>query len=140
MLLNPHRSKNTFKQNTITFKVFVLWLRNQHYYTHNAIEIKMKYRDLPYYKASGHCEYNLNENKHENHTNCLHTCTFRKWTITWSLFVLSSHTKCWLIHHSMVFTAIYSSHDSDAIKNGRPTLDCTSVKKTSRRSSLLRTK
>jgi len=74
---------------TLTFKVFVLWLCNQHYYT---------YRDLPYYediRAKTHRECILYENKHENHTNYLHT--FRKWSITWSYFVLSGRTKCWLI-------------------------------------------
>jgi len=42
---------NTRKQSAVTFEVFVLWLRNQHYYTHDAIGIKMTHRDLPYYKG-----------------------------------------------------------------------------------------
>jgi len=43
---------NTRKQNAVTFKVFVLWLRNRHYYTHDVIGIKMTHRDLPV-KVSG---------------------------------------------------------------------------------------
>jgi len=49
------------------------------------------------------------------------------------------HLKYWLIHHSMASTAIYSSHDCDAIKDGGPSLDSGIVKKTSRHSSLLHT-
>jgi len=57
--------------------------------------------------------------------------TFRKWSITWSQFVLSGCSKHWLICHSMVSTAIYGSCDCGAIKSGRPSLDSGSVKKTS---------
>jgi len=56
------------KQSDITFEVFVLWLCNQHYYTHDAIGIKMTYRDLPYYEGirAKICHENkLHENKHE---------------------------------------------------------------------------
>jgi len=42
---------NTCKQITITFKLFVLWLRNQCYYTCDVIGIKMTYRYLPYYEG-----------------------------------------------------------------------------------------
>jgi len=80
---------NTRKQSAVTFKVFVLWLPNQHYYICDSIGIKMTYRDLRYYegiRAKTRCECKLHENKHENHTNHLHT--FRKWSTTWSQFVL----------------------------------------------------
>jgi len=39
------------KQRAVTFEVFVLWLRNQCYYTRDVIGIKMTYSDLPYYKG-----------------------------------------------------------------------------------------
>jgi len=39
---------NTCKQSAVTFKVFVLWLLNQCYYTRDVIGIKLVYRDLPY--------------------------------------------------------------------------------------------
>jgi len=97
----------------------------------------MKYRDLPYYegiRAKTPHEYKLHENKHENHTNHVHT--FRRWSITWSQFVLTDHTKHWLIHHSMACTAIYSSHDFWINKNGGSSLDYGSVKKISHHSSL----
>jgi len=54
------------------------------------------------------------ENKYKNHANHVHT--FRKWSVTWSQFVLSARSNHWLIRHSMVCTAIYSSHDSNLIK------------------------
>jgi len=38
-------------KSTVTFEVFVLWVRNQYYYTHDVIGIKMTYRDLPYYEG-----------------------------------------------------------------------------------------
>jgi len=41
---------NARKQGAVTFKVFVLWLRNQ---CHDVIGIKMTYRDLPYYEGIG---------------------------------------------------------------------------------------
>jgi len=72
---------------------------------------------LPYYegiRAKTRHEYKLPENKHKNHTNSLHT--FRKWSITWSQFVLSSHSKHLLIRYSMASTAIYSSCGSGANK------------------------
>jgi len=122
---------NTRKQSA---EVFVLWLHNQRYYTHDVIGIKMMYRDLPHYegiRAKTHREYKLHENKHENHA--IHNC--RKWFITWSQFVLFTHSNQWLICHSMACTAIYSSHHSNIIKYGRPSQDCKSVKKTSHRSS-----
>jgi len=53
------------KQSAITFEVFILWLRNQHYYTRDVIRIKMTYRDLRYYegiRAKTCCEY---KNKHK---------------------------------------------------------------------------
>jgi len=71
--------------------VFVLWLRNQHYYTHDVIGIKMTHKDLSYYEG---IRAPWIENKHKNHANSLHT--FRKWSITWSL---SGCTKCRLICH-----------------------------------------
>jgi len=77
------------------------------------------YRDLPYYegiRAKIHHEYKL----HKNHANSSHT--FRKW-LEWSQFIVSGHSKCWLICHSMASTAIYSSHDCGTIKHGRPSLD-----------------
>jgi len=108
-LANISATKNTCKQSAVTFKVFVVWLRNQYYYTHDVIGIKMTHRDLPYYegiRAKTRHEYKLHENKHQNHPNHLHT--FRKWSITWSQFVLSARSKHWLIFHSMACTAIYS--------------------------------
>ena len=39
------------KQSAIIIKVFILWLRNQHHFTHDVIRIKMIYRDLPYNKS-----------------------------------------------------------------------------------------
>jgi len=54
---------HTCKQSAVTFKVFVLWLPNQRYYTRDAIGIKMTYRDLPYYegiRAKTRHEYKLN--------------------------------------------------------------------------------
>jgi len=89
----------------------------------------MTHRSLPYYKgirAKTHREYKLYENKHENHTNHLHT-----WSITWSQFIVSTPSKHWLIRHSMARTAIYSSRDSDTSKYGGPSQDCRSVKETS---------
>jgi len=53
---------NTCKQSAVTFGVFVLWLRNQCYYTRDVIGIKMMYRDLPYYegiRAKTHHEYKI---------------------------------------------------------------------------------
>jgi len=50
-LANILAAANTHKQSTVTFKVFVLWLRNQRYYTHDVIGIEMTYRDLPYYEG-----------------------------------------------------------------------------------------
>jgi len=76
----------------------------------------MTYRDLPYYegmRAKTRRENKLHENAHENHANSLHT--FRKWSITWSQYVVSIHNKHWLILHSMECTAIYSSCDSEEI-------------------------
>jgi len=76
----------------------------------------MTYRDLPYYedmRAKTCPENKLHENKHKSHTNPLHT--FRKWSIISSQFVLSGPNKRWLICHSMVFTAMYSSHDSEKL-------------------------
>jgi len=125
----------THKQSALTFEVFVLWLHNQCYYTCDVIGIKMAYRDLPYYKdirAKAHHEYKLHKNKHKNHANSLHT--FRKWSMTWSQFVVSGCFKCWLIHHSMASTAKYSPRECGVVKHGRPSLDSRSVKKTSRHS------
>jgi len=76
-------------------------------------------------------EYKL----HKNHANPLHT--LEKWSITWSQFVLSGHSKHWLIRHSMMCTAIYSSCDSDTDSDCDS--DCGSVKKTSYRSSSFHT-
>jgi len=100
-----------------TFEEFVLWLYNQCYYAHDVIRIKTTYKNLPYYvgiKAKTRREYKLHGNKHENHAN--HLYTFRKWSITWSQFVISTRSKHWLIFHSMVCIVIYSLHDSDVIK------------------------
>jgi len=121
--------------------VFVLWLCNQYYYTHDVIWIKITCRDLPYYediRTNTYHEYKLHKTKHKNHSNALHT--FTKWSKTSSRFVISSRSKLWLICHSMVSTAIYSSCDCSAIKHGRRSLDSRSVKKTSRCFSLLHTK
>jgi len=60
----------------------------------------MTCKDLLYYegiRAKTCHDYKLDENKHENHANPLHT--FRKWSITWSQFVLTGCTKHWLIRH-----------------------------------------
>jgi len=65
---------HTRKQSVITFE---LWLCNQHCYAHDVIQIKMTYRDLPYYEGITYRENKLHENKHKNHANSLHT--FRKW-------------------------------------------------------------
>jgi len=110
---------NTQKQSAVTLKVFVLWLHNQCYYVRDALGIKMRQRDLPYYKgirAKTCREYKLHKNKHKNHANSLHI--FRKWYmhITWSQFIVSDRFKCSLIRHSMASTAIYSSHECSAIK------------------------
>jgi len=42
---------NTCKQSAVTFEVFLLLLRNQHYNARDVIGIKMMYRDLPYYEG-----------------------------------------------------------------------------------------
>jgi len=44
-------AKNARKQSAVTFEVFVLWLRNQRYYTCDLIVIRMTSRDLPYYEG-----------------------------------------------------------------------------------------
>jgi len=49
--LDISTATNTRKQSAATFKLFVLWLRNQCYYTRDVIGIKMTYRDLPYYEG-----------------------------------------------------------------------------------------
>jgi len=100
---------NTRKQSAVTFEVFVLWLRNQHYYTRDAIGIKMMYRMM----TKTRHEYKLHKNKHKNHTNCLHT--FRRWSIPWSQVIVSGSFKRWLICHSMASTAIYSSRGCGSI-------------------------
>jgi len=51
----------------------------------------------------------IKENKHENHTNPLHT--FRKCFIIWSHFIIFAQNQCWLFCHSMAFTARCSSQD-----------------------------
>jgi len=103
---------NTRKQSAVIFKVFVLWLRNQRYYPHDVIGIKMAHRDLPYCKSIRlkHAVYKLNKKQAQNHANCLYT--FRKWSITWSQIIVSGSFKRWLIFHSMTSTVIYSSCDS----------------------------
>jgi len=91
----------------------------------------MTYRDLSYYegiRTKTHREYKLRIK------------IMQTLSITWSQFVVSGHSKRWLLRHSMVSIAIYSSRDCGAIKHGRPSLDSGSVKKTSRRSSSLHTK
>jgi len=50
-LANILAATNTGKQSAVTFEVFVLWLRNQRYYTGDVIGIKMTYRDLAYYEG-----------------------------------------------------------------------------------------
>jgi len=50
-LANILAATHTHKQSAVTFEVFVLWLRNQRYYTRDVIGIKMTYRDLPYYEG-----------------------------------------------------------------------------------------
>jgi len=44
-IFNPDLSAatNTHAQSTVTFKVLVLWLHNQHYYTFCVIGIKMTF-------------------------------------------------------------------------------------------------
>jgi len=71
---------NTLKQSTVNFKVFVLWLCNQRYYTREVIGIEILHRNLPYYegiRAKTHREsrheYKHHENKHENHASPPHT-------------------------------------------------------------------
>jgi len=94
---------HTRRQSTVTFEVFVLWLHNQCYYTHDVIRIKMIHRDLPYYevmRAKTCCENKLHENK-QNYANLLHT--FRKWSVTWSQFVLSSPNKCCCEENQLLF-------------------------------------
>jgi len=57
---------HTCKQSAVTFEVFVLWLRNQHYYIHNVIGIKMTYGDLLYYegvRVKTHCKNKLHDTK-----------------------------------------------------------------------------
>jgi len=80
---------HTHKQSTVTSKVFVLWLCNQHYYTRDAIAIKMTHRDLSYYEGirvkTCH-EHKLHE---ENHTNPLLHIFLENGG---SQFILSSHT------------------------------------------------
>ena len=36
------------KQRAVIFEVFILWLHNQHQFTHDVIRIKVIPRDLPY--------------------------------------------------------------------------------------------
>jgi len=43
---------NTRKQSTITFEVFVVWLRNQHYYICDVIGIKWRIGIYPTMKVS----------------------------------------------------------------------------------------
>jgi len=50
-LVDISAATNTCKQSTVTFKVFVLRLINQCYYTHDVIGIQMTHRDLPYYEG-----------------------------------------------------------------------------------------
>jgi len=54
LLLNLHRPTYRLLQILVdkALKVFVLWLRNKHYYTHDVKGIKMAYRDLPYYEGT----------------------------------------------------------------------------------------
>jgi len=67
-LANISAAKNTRKQSAVTFEVFILLLRNQHYYTRDVIGTKMMYRDLLYFegiRAKTHREYKLHKNKHK---------------------------------------------------------------------------
>jgi len=133
-LANISVTTNTHKQSTVTFEVFVLWLYNQHYYTCDIIGIKMTYRDLPYYEGI--------RLKHSVNIYFMKISTTITQTIYIPLkmihnFIVSTPSKHWLICHSMLCTAIYSSRDSDPIKYGRPSQDCGSVKKTSSYSSSL---
>jgi len=124
-----HYVDPVLRVSTIILKPF-----NSGFWNLDQSSIKMTYRDLPYYKgirAETCREYKIHKNKHKNHENSLHT--FRKWSITWSQFVVSSHSRRWLIRHSMASTAIYSSLDYGTIKHGRPSLDSGSQKKTNRR-------
>jgi len=54
---------NTRKQSAVTFEVFVLWLCNQHYYTHDVIGIKMMHGIYPAMKVLGP--------KHTLNINCI---------------------------------------------------------------------
>jgi len=125
-----HYVDPVLRVSTIILKPF-----NSGFWNLDQSSIKMTYRDLPYYegiRAKACREYKLHKNKHEN---SLHT--FRKWSITWSQFVVSTHSRRWLIRHSMASTAIYSSL---AIKHGGPRLASGSQKKTNRRCLSLHTK
>jgi len=100
---------HTCKQSIITFKVVVLWLHNQHYYTH---EIKITYRDLPYYegvRAKTHHEYKLHENKPRKSCKSFTYVPLKNAPLlgpTLSYLVVLNVV---LIHHSIACTAIYSS-------------------------------
>jgi len=109
----------------VTFIVFVLWLHNQHYYTHDVIGIKWCKGIYPTRKISGP-KHAVNINFTKISRKIMQTL-YIPLSMTWSL---SGRSKHWPIHHSMACTAIHSLRDSDIIKkNGRPNQDCGGVKK-----------
>jgi len=92
---------NARKQSAVTFKVSVLWLRNQHYYNCDVTGIKMTYRDLPYYEGI-RPKHAVNINFTKTSTKIMQTVyirTFRKWSISWSQVIVSSSFKHRLIRH-----------------------------------------
>jgi len=91
-LVNISATKNTRKQSTVTFKLFVLWLHNQCYYTHDAIGIKITHGDLPYYEGI------RDKTRHEYklHKKARKSCkTFRKCSITWHVLIIGWFTIQW---------------------------------------------
>jgi len=108
-LANISAPTNTRKQSAETFEMFVLWLRNQHYFTCDVIGIKMTHRDLPYYEAIRPKQV-MNINFTKTSTKMMQT-VYIPLSITWSQVIVSGSSKHWLIRHSMASTAIYSSRD-----------------------------
>jgi len=85
--------------------VFVLWLRNQHYDTRDVIEIRMTYRDLPYYegiRTKTHREYKL----HKIGTKIMHTLVpLEKQSITWFQFIVLNVSQFAIQWHVQPYTA-----------------------------------
>jgi len=96
--------------------VFILWLRNQHYCTHDVIWI---YPTMKVWEPKHAVKINFMKIS----TKIMHTLyihTFRKCSITWSQFVWFIPNQRWLICHSM---DIYASCDSNTDLNGGLSLD-----------------